>query len=273
MKKRIAAILLSAPILSGATLLLSFILDRLRFGSLSLLLLFFWMTGVPIVTFSLLNSFNKTSAAEKKQKVIVSCATFLVMVLTVCGCFLLTILPDFKYAESWFRLAMVFSVSWAAICGLLIVINSAMARSFSGKTVFKAFLAAEGIFALAFIALFTYYFADIIRGHDVEIVLLPFSSLVGIMFSYFLGKAMQKKLWALKLALWLLGVLSAKLVAYSVLGTPHELPTADSVSLRFWLVSSAIIFVFAIFGFLKQQRALKQAETAEELPDSESLNS
>ncbi len=249
MKKQHLPILLSSPIL--ALICRAYILwgDETPLEILLLPMMFFRTVIIPIITFVLLNRFLKKASVTAKEKLILSCATFAVVTATVITFCLHDGIP--YYSSPYFTAIVPSRVAWAVICGVLILGNSAMARRYSRKAIFSAFLAGEGIFAALFVAFFTYFASDIVNEEFIELLLLPFSSVVGIIYSYYLGANLYNNR-VLRLTAWFVELLGAKFVAYSILGTPHSAPT-EGIGLILWLGSTAMIFVFALLGLLRSK--------------------
>ena len=136
---------------------------------------------------------------------------------------------------------------WVLLCGAVILGNTAVSR----KRLSGILIVIEAVIALAINAVMTFFLSSALSPlaiDAVEVLLIPFSTIILSLISFFIGRAMTPDRIKLKLSAWLFGIMTSVFVSLWLLQKPLTTPVITPVYAVIWLALTFVPFGAALLG-------------------------
>ncbi len=231
---------LSAPILAAVAVAMQLFFTE---GGIVIALLLFRDLILPIVYFAVVKNCFKNDGGRLQCS---ATAPILVMSGTVV---LYTLLVDVILYESGnFAVNLILRLTWAILCGYMILTDSSAAEGEALSNADKATLIAGGATVLIVNALTTRFLAPslsrALHAEAIEIIMLPTTAVLVAVYSYKLGKKISSNHSKIKMLIWAVCVLASEFAALWLLNFMTE-----PIMWFVWAIVSAIIFAPCVIAF------------------------
>lgn len=209
-----------------------------------IVLLFLLRFLAPVVHFGIIGHDMKQNPRRKS----VTVAAVISTVLLLSSVVLLNLAA--KSVISGFRLLVPYTAGeliWVLLCGAVILGNIAV----SHKRLSGILIVIEAVIALAINAVMTFFLSSALSPlaiDAVEVLLIPLSTIILSLISFFIGRAMTPDRIKLKLSAWFFGIMTSVFVSLWLLQKPLTTPVITPVYAVIWLALTFVPFGAALLG-------------------------